>query len=99
MRFWPDLAVVAALTVSVYATSIPVVDSVNDNCPYFCVHDSACKNCWMGHKCVSMSGLRLSFLDAFGLSWQEKGDCEAGPELHNIRLNQFSSSCSSLTWG
>ncbi|KIK47108.1 hypothetical protein CY34DRAFT_799643 [Suillus luteus UH-Slu-Lm8-n1] len=40
-----------------------------------------------------------SFLDAFGLNWQEKGDCEAGPELHNISLNQFSSSCSSLTWG
>ncbi|KIK35963.1 hypothetical protein CY34DRAFT_811733, partial [Suillus luteus UH-Slu-Lm8-n1] len=40
-----------------------------------------------------------SFLDAIGLNWQEKGGCEAGPGLHNISLNQFSSSCSSLTWG
>jgi hypothetical protein len=61
MRFWFDLAVVAALTASVYTTSIPAVGNVNDNCPYFCIHDSACKKCWIGHKCVSMSSLRPVF--------------------------------------
>lgn len=76
MRFSIDLAVVAALTVSVStaSTRIPAVGSVNDDCPFLCLSDVACTNCWMGHECASLPWMQLSC--------QGKSDSEAGTTQH-----------------
>ncbi|KAG1749657.1 uncharacterized protein EDB91DRAFT_757272 [Suillus paluster] len=58
------LAVVAALTVSISAASIPASDPNSEGCPFFCIKNSNCYGCptdLYDRKCVSMSSLRPGF--------------------------------------
>ncbi|KAG1746534.1 uncharacterized protein EDB91DRAFT_1117464, partial [Suillus paluster] len=47
MRLSFVLAVVAALTASISAASIPATDPESEHCPFMCFHDKKCTSCDM----------------------------------------------------